>query len=105
MTIERMNELIDKWEGQKKDYDQRMDAKISGMKKDRDLAVAAQTQKIFARHHLSPEELSKLKYASKEQLKRLLKFIDEEITESAPVEMPDIKIAKENENHAKESTT
>ena len=74
MTIERMNELIDKWEGQKKDYDQRMDAKISGMKKDRDLAVAAQTQKIFARHHLSPEELSKLKYASKEQLKRLLKF-------------------------------
>lgn len=105
MTIERMNELIDKWEGQKKDYDERMDAKISGMKKDRDLAVAAQTQKIFARHHLSPEELSKLKYANKEQLKRLLKFIDDEITEPVRAEKPDTKIEKENKDNAKEVTT
>ena len=52
MKIEKMNEQISKWEEQKAEFDERMDKKINALKKERDLALAAQTQKIFARHHL-----------------------------------------------------
>ena len=93
-------------ETEKAEYDSRMDKRINDLKKERDLALAAQTQKIFARHHLSPEELIKLKYANKEQLKQLLKMIDE-IEEPAKEKQEDpaeSENKKENENHAKEVT-
>ena len=81
MTIERMNELISKWERQKSEYVERMEKKISDMKHDRDVMLAAQTQRIFAKHKLVPDELNRLKFASREQLKKVLDFINEEIRE------------------------
>ena len=66
MKIEKMNELIEKWKAQKQAYNEQMDKKISNLERERDLAVAAATQKIFARHHLSADELLKLKHASKQ---------------------------------------
>lgn len=106
MTIEKMNERIERLENEKAEYDSRMDKKISDLKKERDLALTAQTQKIFARHHLSAEELIKLKYANKEQLKQLLKVIDEieEPVKEKQEDPADSKNEKENENHAKEVT-
>ena len=83
-----------------------MDKKIADLEQKRDLALAAQTRRIFAKHHLRSDELLKLKYANKEQLKRVLSFIDEEITESAdPENKPDTKNEKENDYHAKEVTS
>ncbi len=106
MTIEKMNELISKWKGQKAAYDKQMDKKIADMEKERDLAVAAATQKIFAKHHLGADELMRLKYANKEQLKKLLDFIEEEIGEPEdPEKKTDENKEKENVNHAKEVTT
>ncbi len=81
MTVERMNELITRWKKQKDEYDKRMDKKIADMERERDLELAAQTQRIFAKHHLDPDELIRLKYASKQQLKKVLDFINEEIDE------------------------
>lgn len=81
MTIERMNELIARWKKQKAEYNSRMDKKIADLERERDLELAAQTQRIFARHHLDPDELIRLKYASKQQLKKVLEFINEEIDE------------------------
>ena len=108
MTIEKMNELIGKWETQKAEYDERMEKKITGMKKERDLAVAAQTQKIFARHHLSAEELVRLKYANRQQLQKLLDYIGEEIKEPEKSESGEDEAEekeKEIPDHAKEVTT
>ncbi len=106
MSIEKMNEQIERLKDQKREYDEQMDKKISDLEKKRDLALAAQTQRIFAKHHLKSEELLKLRYANKEQLKRVLNFIDEEISESSePEEKPDTQNEKENEKHAKEVTT
>ena len=106
MKIEKMNELIEKWKAQKQAYDEQMDKKISAMERERDLAVAAATQKIFAKHHLSADELLRLKHANKEQLQRLIDFIEEEIEEPAkPAKKPDEKSEKEIENHAKEVNT
>ena len=81
MTIDKMNELIAIWTKQKEEYDRRMEKKIGDMVRERDLALAAQTQKVFSKHHLSPDELNKLKYANKEQLKKLLAFIDNEVND------------------------
>ena len=81
MTIERMNELIARWKKQKAEYNIRMDKKIADMERERDMELAAQTQRIFAKHHLDPDELIRLKYASKQQLKKVLEFINEEINE------------------------
>ena len=108
MSIEKMNEQIDKMKEQKKDYDEQMDKKISDMEKKRDLALAAQTRRIFAKHHMNAEELLKLRYANKEQLKRVLSFIEDEIDEPAkpePSEVPGDKKEKENQNNAKELNT
>ena len=79
MTIEKMNELIGRWERQKAEYDERMEKKISGLKHERDVTIAAQTQRIFAKHRIDPDELNRLKYASREQLRKVLDFISEEI--------------------------
>ena len=108
MTIEKMNEQISKWEEQKSEYDEKMDKKINALKRERDLALAAQTQRVFARHHMSPSELVKLKYASKQQLQKVLDFIEEEIEEPAkpePEEAAENKKEKENQNNAKELNT
>ena len=53
MKIEKMNELIEKWKAQKQAYNEQMDKKITDLERERDLAVAAATQKIFARHDIS----------------------------------------------------
>ena len=101
-----MNEQIERLKDQKREFDEQMDKKIADLEQKRDLALAAQTRRIFAKHHLRSDELLKLKYANKEQLKRVLSFIDEEITESAdPEDKPDTKNEKENDNHAKEVTS
>ncbi len=106
MSIEKMNEQIERLKEQKREFDEQMDKKIADLEQKRDLALAAQTRRIFAKHHLRSDELLKLKYANKEQLKRVLSFIDEEITESAdPEDKPDTKNEKENDNHAKEVTS
>lgn len=106
MSIEKMNEQIERLKDQKREFDEQMDKKIADLEQKRDLALAAQTRRIFAKHHLRSDELLKLKYANKEQLKRVLSFIDEEITESAdPEDKPDTKNEKENDNHAKEVTS
>ncbi|MCR5234962.1 MAG: hypothetical protein K6E53_13815 [Lachnospiraceae bacterium] len=92
MNIEKMNEQISRLKEEKKAYDEKMGRKIAELEKNRDLALAAQTQKVFARHHLSPDELVKLKYASKEQLARVLEFIEDEITQPAkPAAKPELK--------------
>ena len=106
MSIEKMNEQIERLKEQKREFDEQMDKKIADLEQKRDLALAAQTRRIFAKHHLRSDELLKLKYANKEQLKRVLSFIDEEITESAdPEDKPETKNEKENDNHAKEVTS
>ena len=106
MSIEKMNEQIERLKDQKREFDEQMDKKIADLEQKRDLALAAQTRRIFAKHHLRSDELLKLKYANKEQLKRVLSFIDEEIMESAdPENKPDTKNEKENDNHAKEVTS
>ncbi len=72
MSIEKMNELISKWERQKAEYDRKMDEKISAMKAQRDHDLLAQMQKTFARKHISPEDLMKFKNATREQIQHAL---------------------------------
>lgn len=107
MSIEKMDEQIRKWKEQKKSYDEQMDKKISDMEKKRDLALAAQTRRIFARHHLSSDELLKLKYANKQQLQKVLDFIEEieEPAKPGQVTASEDKKEKENQNNAKELNT
>lgn len=60
----------------------------------------------YARRALSADELLKLKYASKQQLQKVLEFIEEEIEEPEkpePLEVTEDKKEKENQNHAKET--
>ncbi len=95
MTIERMNQVIDKYTAEIEETERKRDAVI----KERDMALAAQTQKIFAKHHIPPEELMKLKYVKADQLKALLA----EIGESGEV-TPVKKDEKEIKDHAKEVT-
>ena len=107
MTTERMAEQLAILRERKTKFNEEIDKKIEALDQEYELALAAQTQRIFAKHRLSPDELNKLKYANKEQLKRLLAFISEEIEEpKAPAEeKPESKMEKENKDHAKEVTT
>ncbi len=105
MNVEKMNEQISRLRDEKKAYDEKMVRKIADLERKRDLAIAAETQKAFARHHLSPDELAKLKYASKEQLARVLEFIDDEITEPVKPVIRSDKKKEDNENNAKEFNT
>ncbi len=101
MTIEKMNEQISRLKEEKKAYDEKMSRKIADLERERDLALAAQTQRVFAKHHLSPDELVRLKYASKEQLARVLEFIEDEIKEpERNAEKADTKNVKEKDDHA-----
>ena len=47
MNIEKMNEQISRLEGQKAEYDERMDKKIIAMKKEKEAMISAQMQHIF----------------------------------------------------------
>lgn len=108
MTIERMEEQLAVLREKKARFNAEIDEKISELSKEHELALAAQTQRIFAKHKLDPDELNKLKFASKEQLKRVLDFINEEIQhpeKPKPERAEEVKTEKENQNHAKEVTT
>lgn len=108
MKIERMNEQISRLEGQKAEYDERMEKKIIAIKKEKEAMISAQMQHIFRKHKLDPDALIKLRYASKEQLQMVLDFINNEIEEPAkpePKTASEDKKEKENQNHAKELNT
>ena len=55
MNIEKMNEQISRLEGQKAEYDERMDKKIIAMKKEKEAMISAQMQHIFRKHKLDPD--------------------------------------------------
>ncbi len=79
MTIERMEEQLAALREKKARFNAGIDEKINRLSREHELAIAAQTQRIFAKHKLDPDELNKLKFASREQLKKVLDFINEEI--------------------------
>ena len=105
MTIERMEEQLADLREKKARFNEGIDEKINRLSREHDLAIAAQTQRIFAKHKLDPDELNKLKFASREQLKKVLDFISEEVRQPArpkPGKAEEEKIEKENEHHAEE---
>ena len=72
MTIEKMNEQLKKYDSIIEDATK----KRNMIKHELDLALAAQAQKIFTKHHISAEELMKLKDVSADQLKAFFESID-----------------------------
>jgi TolA-binding protein len=70
MTIEKMDELIEKWETQKEDYLRKMNKKISDMQAKRDLEMATQLVKEFHRKNVSPQTVRNMRKASKEEIER-----------------------------------
>ncbi len=107
MKIERMEEQLAVLRERKAKFNEDIDRKINDLSREHEQALAAQTQRIFAKHKLDPDELNKLKFASKEQLKKVLDFINEEIQqpEKPKPETVEDKTEKENQNHAKENAT
>ncbi len=73
MTIEKMNEQLKKYDAIIEDATK----KRNMIKHELDLALAAQAQKIFTKHHISAEELMKLKDVSADQLKAFFESIDD----------------------------
>ena len=72
MTIEKMNEQLKKYDAIIEDATKKRNV----IKHELDLALAAQAQKIFTKHHISAEELMKLKDVSADQLKAFFESID-----------------------------
>ena len=70
MTIEKMDELIEKLETQKEDYLRKMNKKISDLQAKRDLEMATQLVKEFHRKNVSPQTLRNMRKASKEEIER-----------------------------------
>ena len=70
MTIEKMDELIERWEKQKDEYLRKMNKKISDMQAKRDLEMATQLVRDFHRKNVSPQTVRNLRKASKEELER-----------------------------------
>lgn len=70
MTIEKMDELIEKWETQKEDYLRKINKKISDMQAKRDLEMATQLVKEFHRKNVSPQTVRNMRKASKEEIER-----------------------------------
>ena len=97
MTIEKMREQLYKLKERKRVFNEGIDRRIDSLEREYDLALAAQTQRIFTRHKLSADELNKLKFASRAQLKKLLAFIDNEIEEPSPNRNRNEKETEENE--------
>lgn len=79
MTVEKMGELIKKWEKEKEEYDLRMEEKIEKTRKERDEQLALQARHAFEKNKVDVSEFSRLRYASKEQLLRVMEFIQNEI--------------------------
>ena len=71
MSIERMNKQIKQYDELIRETMRKRDALI----KQRDSALAAQTQRLFIKDHISPEELMKLKYVKAGELKKLIESI------------------------------
>ena len=70
MTIEKMDELIEKLETQKEDYLRKMNKKISDLQAKRDLEMATQLVKEFHRKNVSPQTLRNMRKASKEEIEK-----------------------------------
>lgn len=70
MTIEKMDELLEKLESQKEDYLQKMNKRISDLQAKRDLEMATQLVKEFHRKNVSPQTLRNMRKASKEEIER-----------------------------------
>ncbi len=70
MTIEKMDELITKWETEKEEYLRKMNKKISEMQAKRDLEMATQLVKDFHRKNVSPQVVRNMRKASKEEIER-----------------------------------
>ena len=70
MTIEKMDELIEKWETQKEDYLRKMNKKISDLQAKRDLEMATQLVKEFHRKNVSPQTVRNMRKASKEEIEK-----------------------------------
>lgn len=105
MTIEKMEERLAALREKKARFNAGIDEKISRLSMEHDMAIAAQTQKIFAKHKLDPDELNRLKFASKEQLKKVLDFISEEVRlpiKPKPKKAEEEETEKENGDHAEE---
>ena len=107
MTIERMEEQLAALRERKAAFNAGIDEKISRLSREHELAIAAQTQRIFAKHKLDPDELNKLKFASREQLKKVLDFISGEIRQpEKPGTAEEPKTEKEeDDNNAEEVST
>ncbi|MCR4597821.1 MAG: hypothetical protein K5678_02165 [Acetatifactor sp.] len=73
MTIEKMNEEIEKLEDTINQAKKKRDELVD----QRDREIMRQTQKVLARHHVSMNELLRLKNASEEELKAILKLKEE----------------------------
>ncbi len=70
MTIEKMDELLEKLESQKEDYLRKMNKRISDLQAKRDLEMATQLVKEFHRKNVSPQTLRNMRKASKEEIER-----------------------------------
>ena len=70
MTIEKMDELIEKLETQKEDYLRKMNKRISDLQAKRDLEMATQLVKEFHRKNVSPQTVRNMRKASKEEIER-----------------------------------
>ena len=70
MTIEKMDELLEKLETQKEDYLRKMNKKISDLQAKRDLEMATQLVKEFHRKNVSPQTVRNMRKASKEEIEK-----------------------------------
>lgn len=70
MTIEKMDELIEKLETQKEDYLRKMNKRISDLQAKRDLEMATQLVKEFHRKNVSPQTVRNMRKASKEEIEK-----------------------------------
>ena len=79
MTIEKMNRKIERMQEQKTRLVAELDQKIDSMEKERDSAILAETQQVFVKHRISMNELYRITAANREQLKRILSYIGEQV--------------------------
>lgn len=106
MTIERMEQQLAALREKKAKFNADIDRRIDNLSREHDQALAAQTQRIFAKHRIDPDELNRLKFASREQLRKVLDFISEEIQPPPkPGTAEGEKPEQEDKNNAEEVIT
>ena len=106
MTVEKQAETLARLRKRKKEFNEQIDRRIAELEKEHELAVAASVQRAFSKNRLSPDELIKLKSASKEQLQKVLEFIKTEIEPEAKKEIKNQTVTtKEINEYAKDTTT